>query len=113
MIIHCKKIITSNLILYLILRQLGANPKLQKYDGNKTVDIAIEEAKIHIEVDGVHHNKNPYQALSDLKRTYYDLQKGITTIRIPNSLVLDNPFDCGRYLMKIIKEQRNIDNSNY
>ncbi len=78
----------SNLILYLILRQLGANPKLQKCDGNKTVDIAIEEAKIHIEVDGVHHNKDSYQALSDLKRTYHDLQKGITTIRIPNSLVL-------------------------
>jgi len=44
-------------------------------DGYKHIDIAIPEAKINIEIDGVHHNYNAQQALSDLKRTYYSFKK--------------------------------------
>lgn len=82
---------------------MGANPLLNKRDGYKTIDIAIEKAGIHIEVDGVQHNLNPLQAMSDLKRTYYDMEVGIYTIRIPNSLIRENLLECADYLMRIVE----------
>ncbi len=89
--------------LFVRLRELGANPFLNKWDGYKTVDIAIEKAGIHIEVDGVHHNQNPLQAMSDLKRTYYDMEFGIYTLRIPNSLIRENLYECADYIMRIVE----------
>jgi very-short-patch-repair endonuclease len=84
------------LTLYLALRQSGVPARLEKYDGYKTIDIAIPECKVNIEVDGLHHNFNPDQALSDLQRTYYSFLKGFLTLRIPNSLIewnLENTVD--------------------
>lgn len=93
---------TFVLQLYVRLRELGVNPKLNKYDGHKTIDIALEKAKIHIEVDGVHHNKSATQALSDLKRTFYDMKRGITTIRIPNTLIQEGLDSCVEFLKKMV-----------
>lgn len=89
--------------LYLRLKELGAKPFLNLKDGHKTVDIAIQHAKIHIEVDGCQHNLQSNQAMRDLQRTFHDLEKDIYTIRIPNSLVKDNLFECADYLMRIIE----------
>jgi len=77
---------------------------LEKFDGFKHIDIAIPQAKINIEVDGVHHNFDSKQALSDLKRTCYSLLKGYTTIRIPNSLVYKNETleETAEYLTELI-----------
>lgn len=94
------------LCLYLRLKELGVNPYLNLKDGHKTVDIAIRHAKIHIEVDGVQHNIHSNQAMRDLQRTYHDLEKGIYTIRIPNSLVNDYLFECADYLVKIIEARK-------
>lgn len=73
--------------LYFALKERGVPAKLEKFDGYKHIDIAIPEAKINIEVDGMHHHANNRQALADLKRTYFSFLKGYYTIRIPNSLV--------------------------
>lgn len=73
--------------LYIALRKRGVPAHLEKFDGYKTIDIAIPECKVNIEVDGMHHNFNPRQALSDLQRTYYSFLKGYLTLRVPNSLV--------------------------
>jgi very-short-patch-repair endonuclease len=75
------------LSLYFALRYRGVPAELEKDDGYKHVDISIEEANVHIEVDGGHHNYDSHQALSDLKRTYHSFKKRYFTIRIPNSLV--------------------------
>jgi hypothetical protein len=75
--------------LYFNLKSRGVPAELEKFDGHKHIDIAIPQARINIEVDGQHHNYNPKQALSDLKRTYYSFKKGYYTIRIPNSLTKD------------------------
>ena len=83
--------------LYFALRMTGIPAKLEKFDGNKTIDIAIPEFKLNIEVDGIHHNLSPRQALTDLKRTYHSFLKGYLTLRIPNSLVqydLDATVNC-------------------
>jgi len=73
--------------LHRALVDLGIPAELELFDGYKTVDIAIPAANIHIEVDGSQHHTSSRQALADLKRTYYSLQQGIYTIRIPNNLV--------------------------
>lgn len=96
-----------HLLLYLRLRQLGANPLLNYFDGHKTVDIAIAAAHLHLEVDGIHHH-DPYQAISDLKRTIYDLETDIVTIRIPNALVKYDLFGCADQLLKIINRRQGI-----
>lgn len=67
------------------------------------MDIAIQKAGIHIEVDGKQHNLNPDQAMSDLKRTFHDLELDIYTIRIPNALIRENLNECAEYLMRIIE----------
>ena len=72
--------------LYFSLRKRGVPAILEKHDGYKTIDIAVPEAKVNIEVDGAQHSFNAQQALSDLKRTYYSFIKGYLTLRIPNSL---------------------------
>lgn len=60
-------------------------------DEHKCVDLAIPEAKIVIEVDGSHHNRNSKQGISDIKRTFHDfVNKDIITLRIPNSVMNDN-----------------------
>lgn len=92
--------------LYFSLKSRGVPAKLEKFDGIKHIDIAILEAKVNIEVDGLHHNYDPKQALADLKRTYYSFKKGYFTIRIPNSLIeyeedLEETTD---YLVRFINE---------
>lgn len=76
--------------LYFALLCKGIPAEIEKFDGFKHVDIAVSLAKIHIEVDGTHHNTNKTQALSDLKRTCYSLYKDYVTIRIPNVLTENN-----------------------
>lgn len=84
-----EKNITTNetLQLYLALKFRGVPAEIEKFDGFKTIDIAVVEKRVNVEVDGSHHNFNSKQALSDLKRTYFSFLKGYLTLRIPNSLV--------------------------
>ncbi len=73
------------------LRKRGWRLETEKQADFKTVDISIPDAKVNIEVDGIHHNFSKVQALADLKRTDYSYGKGWVTLRIPNSLVRDRP----------------------
>jgi very-short-patch-repair endonuclease len=73
--------------LYFALRARNVPAELEKNDGFKTIDIAVPEAKVYIEVDGGHHNLSAKQAMSDLNRTLHAYKKGYLTLRIPNSLV--------------------------
>lgn len=85
--VESKHTTNETLQLYLALRSRGVPAEIEKFDGYKTIDIAIVERRINIEVDGMHHNTSPQQALSDLQRTYFSFLKGYLTLRIPNSLV--------------------------
>lgn len=73
--------------LYIELKRRGVPAELEKWDGTKTIDIAVVDARVNIEVDGGQHNYNSNQAFADLKRTLYSFKKGYLTLRIPNSLV--------------------------
>lgn len=72
--------------LYFALKDRGVPAKLEKCDGFKTVDIAVPQAKVNIEVDGMQHAYSGRQALADLKRTLHSYKKGYSTLRIPNAL---------------------------
>jgi very-short-patch-repair endonuclease len=87
-------------ILYFELLKKGIPATLQHNDGFKTVDIAIESAMMHIEVDGIQHHSAD-QALTDLERTTYSLEKNIITIRIPNRLVLSRLHDTVKSIHKL------------
>ena len=93
--------------LYLELKKIGVPAKLEKYDGFKTIDIAIPECKVNIEVDGIQHNSNPDQALSDLKRTYYSFLKGYITLRVPNSLIERNIEAAIDYIVRFLNANNN------
>ncbi len=88
--------------LYAELIKLEIPAILERFDGYKTIDISIPEARLDIEVDGTHHNTNHKQALADLKRTYYSLANGYYTLRIPNSLVNNNLIETINFITKIL-----------
>ena len=60
--------------------------------GHKHVDLAIPSARINIEVDGRQHYENPFQIMSDLKRSHFSDDEGYDTIHIPN-VFIDNDID--------------------
>ena len=78
--------------------------ELEKWDGFKTIDIAVTDAKVNIEVDGLHHNYSHNQALSDLKRTYYSFKKGYLTLRIPNTLIEWSVDETADYITEFLNE---------
>jgi len=99
----------ETLRLYWALRTRNVPAQIEKFDGFKHIDIAIPEAKINIEVDGMHHNNNPKQALSDLKRTYHSFLKGYFTLRIPNSLIYNEDIlnETADYIVYILNVSNN------
>jgi very-short-patch-repair endonuclease len=94
--------------LYFALRLLGVQAQLKKNDGYKTIDIAIPEVKVNIEVDGFQHNTNHKQAFQDLKRTYYSFLKGYITFRIPNSLVRNHLEETAYYITEMLNEKNKV-----
>lgn len=89
--------------LYNVLKIMGIDAELEKYDGYKTIDIAIPSKMVNIEIDGMQHSYNSKQALSDLKRTYYSFKKGYVTLRIPNSLIKNNLHETATYIAGFLK----------
>jgi very-short-patch-repair endonuclease len=92
--------------LYFALRQRGVPAQLEKSDGFKTIDIAVPQAKVNIEVDGGHHNYNAGQAMSDLKRTLYSYKRGYSTLRIPNSLAKHDLDEAADLITEYLIESR-------
>lgn len=100
------------------LVKFGWKAELEKWDGFKHIDIAVVDAKVNIEIDGKQHNFDKEQALRDLKRTYHSFKKGYVTLRIPNSLVRDDPTieETARYIHAFLKrslEQLDEDEEYY
>jgi len=93
-------------ILYISLRKRLVPVELEKYDGHKTIDMAITDAKVNIEVDGKQHNTDSAKAFTDLLRTYYSLKEDFITLRIPNSLIHDNLEETANYITRILIDRK-------
>ena len=92
--------------LYLELIKRGIRAEIEKFDGYKTIDIAVVEAKINIEVDGAHHNYSSKQAITDLRRTFYSFRKGYYTIRIPNSIIETELMETADLVAEMVDKSR-------
>lgn len=98
--------------LYIALRKRKVPAELEKWDGYKTIDIAIVHAKINIEVDGEQQHSYSRMELSDLTRTYYSFRNGYLTLRIPVSLVKYHLEETAEYITDFLRESRNPANLN-
>jgi len=72
------------------LEKLGLRVLAEVDDGHKHIDLTLPDARINIEVDGGQHLTDPYQILSDLKRTHYSDDLGYDTVHIPNQILHSN-----------------------
>lgn len=72
------------------LKEKGIEVLVEAYDGFKSVDLVIPNAKLNIEVDGIHHLTNPYQIAADLSRDHYSDEMGFGTLHVHNWEVRTN-----------------------
>jgi hypothetical protein len=73
--------------LYYGLKQAGANPMLEWWDGKKSVDIAVSRVKLNIEIDTEYQMLTHEQAINELEETMHSFKNGFTTIKIPHFLI--------------------------
>lgn len=88
-----KGIITENqtpveaIQLFYALKEAGANPMLEWWDGHKSVDIAISRVKLNIEIETDYHLITHEQAINDLEEAMHSFKNGFTTVRIPHVVI--------------------------
>lgn len=73
--------------LYEALCKKGINAQLEYSDGHKTVDIAILNSNLYIEVDGIQHFTKPEQIMRDFKRYHYSDGDDFSTFYVTNQII--------------------------
>lgn len=101
------KITPQEQSLYDCLIQKGVQAKLQYWDHHKHVDIAILDAKIYIEVDGLQHLTIAQQIEHDFIRDGYSKKDGFDTIHISNKEIEDNLEEISNAIVKVVKHRKN------
>lgn len=74
-------------LLYNALKERGIDVILEYNDGHKTVDLAVLDAKLYIEVDGLQHFTDPEQIMRDFKRNHYSDGDDFNTFYVTNQLI--------------------------
>jgi very-short-patch-repair endonuclease len=87
---HQKTVTPQAIRLSNALRDFDVEHRLEQYDGYKHIDIAIESAKLYLELDGSQHAFSTKQMLADDDRDKHSLREGYTTKRISNTWVDQN-----------------------
>jgi very-short-patch-repair endonuclease len=87
---HQKTVTPQALKLSKALSNFDVEHELEYDDGYKHVDIAIESAKLFLELDGIQHGFSPKQMCSDDERDRHSQRDGYSTKRIPNAWVDQN-----------------------
>ena len=73
--------------LFYALKEAGASPMLEWWDGQKSVDIAFSRVKLNIEIDQDFNQMTHQRAIQDLGNARESFKKGFTTVRIPSLAV--------------------------
>jgi very-short-patch-repair endonuclease len=87
------------------LEDLGIPVQPEKWDGHKSIDLAIPRAQLNIEVDGKQHLENAGQILRDLERSHHSDDKGFATVHVPNAFI-DSEKDFPRVVNALAKVAR-------
>lgn len=93
--------------LYEGLLQKGVKAELEYSDGHKTVDIAILEARLFIEVDGIQHFTDANQILRDFKRYHYSDGDDFSTFYVTNQIIENYLEEVVEALVKVIDIKKN------
>lgn len=91
--------------LYEALVKMGVKASLEYPDGHKHVDIAILEARIFIEVDGLHHFTNSEQIERDFKRDHFSDGDDFDTIHIPNIVIEHHLQEVAQAIVEVVKRR--------
>lgn len=91
--------------LYDALCKRNLKAELEYWDGHKTVDIAILEPKIYIEVDGIHHFTDATQILRDFKRYHYSDGDDFNTFYVTNQIIDTHLEEVADALTKVVIEK--------
>ena len=89
--------------LYDALFQRGINAELEYSDGHKTVDIAILNPRIYIEVDGIQHFTDPDQILRDFKRYHFSDGDDFNTFYVTNQIIETHLNEVVEALVKVVE----------
>ena len=88
------------------LEGLGIRVLSEFWDGHKHIDLAIPEARINIEIDGLQHLTDPYQILADLNRSHYSDDLGYHTLHIHNIEIKPNLEKIAVAIAEAVKIQK-------
>lgn len=91
--------------LHDMLRDKGVNSICEYSDGHKHVDLAILDAQIYIEVDGLYHYTNPDQIERDFKRTRHSDDDNFDTIHIPNIIIKDHCLEFANAIKDLVNKR--------
>lgn len=91
-----------------LLLDKGVNTQLEYWDGHKHIDIAILEAKIFIEIDGIQHFIDPEEIERDFKRNHYSDGDDFYTIHIPNIIINSYLGEISNAIVKVVKNRKKI-----
>jgi len=103
-----KKATEQEIKLFNALKKRGLECKLNYNDGHKTVDIAINDSKIYIEIDGLYHYLRPKQLVADIKRTRWSVKNGFSTIHYFNSIIDDHLESVADAICKVAKANNKV-----
>ncbi|WP_350285666.1 hypothetical protein [uncultured Croceitalea sp.] len=92
--------------LFYALKEAGANPMLEWWDGQKSIDIAISRVKLNIEIDTDYQLITHEQAIQDLEEAMHSFKNGFTTIRIPHVVIKYYMKDTVNNILGIIQGLR-------
>lgn len=80
----------------------GLVTSTEHWDGHKHIDIAIPNAHIFIEVDGLHHFTDPMQIERDFKRDHFSDGDDYDTIHVPNTIVQHHCDEVADAIQKVV-----------
>ncbi len=89
--------------LFYALKEAGANPMLEWWDGQRSVDIAISRVKLNIDIGNDYELVTHKQALEELEDAMHSFKNGFTNIKIPHTLVKYYLDDTVNYILGIVE----------
>lgn len=92
--------------LYEALCRRGIDARLEHSDGHKTVDIAILEAHLYIEVDGIQHFTNPEQIMRDFKRSHFSDGDDFRTFYVTNQIIETHLDEVADAIVEVVEKMK-------
>jgi very-short-patch-repair endonuclease len=105
-----KKLTPHAQLLFDALIKKGINAQPEYSDGHKHVDIAVLDAKLYIEVDGLNHFTDSEQIMRDFKRSHYSDGDDFSTFYVTNQIIDNYLEEVVNALVKVIGERKGVGN---